>query len=1333
MSIGRERTTLAVCLLLSSCAFAQGAGGVKSPAQLDVIASSLETQAIDEAAHVQRTAAFAALTAKARQEGQVRVIVHVAVDEIAALTADSTAARTAPLAAQADVRLADSISKGAQRETAKLVGVPHEISHIYKSIPFVAMSVSEEALRRLEASPGVLGIEEDKLAGLSLNNTVNIVGASAAWAGGLDGSGWYVAVLDTGVRATHEFFGGKDLVQACFATGEAGGDCPNGLNADITSPNAAEPYPSSWAGYDHGTHTSGIAVGNGPSVPAAGVAKGADLIHVKVFFRCTGCCGGADCLLARNSDRIAGQDYVYSLRFTHNIAAVSLSLGGGLYSEQAACDAANAADKASIDALRSAGIATVIATGNEGSCTGIQAPACISSAIAVGATNDSDVEYSGNNWHPTLADLFAPGVAVLSSVAASDTSYASFTGTSMATPHVGGAWAILRQADPSASVTEIFNALAQSGQVISGLCGAPVPQKRIQIDSAIGFLGFDACCQQDGAVCTDITAEDCRLLGGKTRPRHACGDIPSPCEEDTKFSQPASIDGEDIASNIDFSDEIPNVVVADDFTSDGRPIRALRWWGSRISPALAVTGAAGTPAPLPTASTTEQPAPHRRVPPVNAGPAPLNDVAATVDGEPAGTIAAAPTDRGYGTEHVSDTVASCALNAPQTLTLGGAHSAAPLFTAAEFGSNGDCTFMYVLDLYGSTLGRLDIVSGVHTVIGPAVPVGDESWSGLARDPTTNTMYAVSTDCAGGNQLYTIDLGTGAVSPIGNIAVAGCVISMAFDNAGVLYALDIVDDVLIRVDKATAASVVLGPVGFNASYSQGMGTDHDTDTIYLAAFNTAPQRGELRTANTTTGATTLVGVLGQVSPGGTVEVGGFAVPTGCIDLEPDGWLVSFHEPLADPGLVAPPLGLYYCDASVVDANPTQLPSCDGAVVYDYRADLAGCCLVHANADSRSLSVPAQSDGFFEERCVDYAIDIQAVIGRRFVDDGGAGCTEVATGRSIDGDFWGWHTAPDSVGAPFGLGSALASTVTVAPPDWLYGPWSAVAPVCAAPNMAFELFTDVIYDGDPDADQDGYPDSCVCGTINGAVADPSGIPQSRYVAFSAPEASGLGAKQAIQIEFIDLPEFPSWNTEKRWLGPPRQYPDEFNNQPGLTFTGVSLSCEPVFEDWGALGLLQVFGGEIVPESSYAVRIVQDCCSDLNDPSCYSVPLIINTGAWGDIWPAFRSDPGAPTQPDFTDIAAMVRKFQALPDAPIKPVAQLQPNTALPDRPIDFKDIAADVQAFVGAIPYSGSAAITGPCACPSTVTCGATTCATDGICAGGFCIGGFCRDECGRCAP
>jgi len=427
----------------------------------------------------------------ARASGSVRVIVQLDVPNLDALTGASRAAKGPGPIVAADGQLSAAIGNVRGGELAKLAGTQHSINRTYASVPFIALTVSEQALQLLQASPAVLGINEDHLAAPTLDNTVNITGASAAWAQGFDGSGWHVAILDTGIRASHNFFAGKNIVQACFASGADGapgaGDCPNGLSSDTTSPNAARHFPTSPSS-DHGTHVSGIATGNDPGRPLYGIARGADIIAVQVFSQFFG--NPCFCVLSYFSDQLAGLEYVYSLRSTHNIASSNMSLGGGLYNNQAACDADNAGVKAAIDNLRGAGIATAIASGNDGACGSISAPGCISSAVAVGATDDSDFEAGFSNFHPTLLDLYAPGVNILSSVGASDSSYdGTWSGTSMATPHVAGAWAILKQADPGADVATILSALQTTGASVAGACVPAPTQRRIQIDQALGTGG----------------------------------------------------------------------------------------------------------------------------------------------------------------------------------------------------------------------------------------------------------------------------------------------------------------------------------------------------------------------------------------------------------------------------------------------------------------------------------------------------------------------------------------------------------------------------------------------------------------------------------------------------------------------------------------------------------------------------------------------------------------------------------------------------------------------------------------------------------------------------
>ncbi len=202
--------------------------------------------------------------------------------------------------------------------------------------------------------------------------------------------------------------------------------------------------------------------------------------------------------------------------------------------------------------------------------------------------------------------------------------------------------------------------------------------------------------------------------------------------------------------------------------------------------------------------------------------------------------------------------------------------------------------------------------------------------------------------------------------------------------------------------------------------------------------------------------------------------------------PDGWLISFHKHLTTSGSTdEPALGLYFCDASVVGEDVTTLGSCDGEIVLEYETSLADCCLLDQNLDTRTDVMPAQADAFNEERCLTYDIDIQAVIGKRYVDDGEGGCVEEATGNLALFDFWGVHTSSVAHGVSFGLRSALESFLLSGPipGQWLYNqPWSLVTPACSSqPNLAFELLTTDTGSYHPDGDNNGVPDFCEHGQI------------------------------------------------------------------------------------------------------------------------------------------------------------------------------------------------------------------------------------------------------------
>jgi subtilisin family serine protease len=244
------------------------------------------------------------------------------------------------------------------------------------------------------------------------------------------GAGAHVYILDTGIRITHQEFGGRaNVVFDALNDGQNGLDC-NG----------------------HGTHVAGTVGG-----ATYGVAKNVALHSVRVLP-----CGG----FGQISDLITGVDWIKAHRINPAVANISITAPGTSPSMESAI--ANAV---------ASGVVFTIAAGNSQWDACDYTPARTPSAITVAATAEADERALYSNYGPCV-DLFAPGNAVMSAGIASDTATRVMSGTSMSAPMVAGSAAVYRAANPTANpatVAQVITSTATAGVVTN--IGSTSPNK----------------------------------------------------------------------------------------------------------------------------------------------------------------------------------------------------------------------------------------------------------------------------------------------------------------------------------------------------------------------------------------------------------------------------------------------------------------------------------------------------------------------------------------------------------------------------------------------------------------------------------------------------------------------------------------------------------------------------------------------------------------------------------------------------------------------------------------------------------------------------------------
>jgi subtilisin family serine protease len=306
----------------------------------------------------------------------------------------------------------------------------------------------------VKSDPRVKGFEQDQEITFTQTSTqvvptgIRRIFADQSSTRAGDGSGSVnpirVAVIDTGVQSTH----------------------PDLLVDTSLSRNFARSASTFEDGHGHGTHVAGTIAALDNSIGVVGVAPGAQIVAVKVLGN-----SGSGYL----SDVIAGINYVAAN--ANLIPVANMSLGGG-YSCSLNLAVENAVRR---------GVVVVVAAGNSSSNANWYSPASAPSALTIAALDDRDGRPGGDRFasfsnYGSRVDFIAPGVAIRSTFIGS--SYATLSGTSMASPHVAGLAALYKaQVNSSATPSQVRQAiLREVREYISGRHREPFRYPLVRAD-----------------------------------------------------------------------------------------------------------------------------------------------------------------------------------------------------------------------------------------------------------------------------------------------------------------------------------------------------------------------------------------------------------------------------------------------------------------------------------------------------------------------------------------------------------------------------------------------------------------------------------------------------------------------------------------------------------------------------------------------------------------------------------------------------------------------------------------------------------------------------------
>ena len=313
--------------------------------------------------------------------------------------------------------------------------------------------------------------------GMGANSNQFGCGANTAWGANKTGSSTvYIGIIDEGYMYNHADLAANAGTNPGETAGNGIDDDGNGLVDDVYGWDFAGNNSSVFdgTGDDHGTHVAGTIGGvGGNGVGVAGVVWNVKLLNAKFL----GSTGGT------TANAIKAVDYFTNLKTSQglNIVATNNSWGGGGFSQ---------ALKDAIDRANNAGILFIAAAGNSATNNDVTAsyPSGYTSAniIAVASITSTGALSSFSQYGATTVDIGAPGSGIWSTVPGGRKNnftslYASYNGTSMATPHVSGAVALYASINPGATAAQIKTAILNSATPTASLAGKCVTGGRLNV------------------------------------------------------------------------------------------------------------------------------------------------------------------------------------------------------------------------------------------------------------------------------------------------------------------------------------------------------------------------------------------------------------------------------------------------------------------------------------------------------------------------------------------------------------------------------------------------------------------------------------------------------------------------------------------------------------------------------------------------------------------------------------------------------------------------------------------------------------------------------------